>query len=187
MAGPIVFDLTRLLSGAAAERRAVFKTVDLPRRTWGALAVGAVLGIGVYGFAAGIFSLIGFSRTYAVIPFAAMVAATVALFRGRSSSGLRLLYWQMIRDRMRNRSRTGRFFLRGQEVDPMEGRWVLARRRYLMDGHVEPERHAALPRPVAEPDDWIDTSDDTPWLAADTQSGWALATVNDPKPGVTLQ
>ena len=66
MAGPIVFDLTRLLSGAAAERRAVFKTVDLPRRTWGALAVGAVLGIGVYGFAAGIFSLIGVSRTYAV-------------------------------------------------------------------------------------------------------------------------
>lgn len=116
-----VFELTPLTRGAASERRVVVKTVEMNRQTFFTLLAGiapAVVITSLFWPFLGIPSL---------AVFALVEAAAVWLVRGRSSKGLRLNRMVAMRDVAK--SKTGKFYVRGEEFDPLASTWVDVIRR----------------------------------------------------------
>lgn len=118
--GPIVYDLTPLLRGAAAERRTVIKTVDLPRKTLLVIVLSFPVGLVLLVLLRGLMRIarLGDYTLYAVMIVPVTVLTAVILFRHRSSTGLRQTHWRTIRDRRRAKPRIGQVFVRGVNVDP---------------------------------------------------------------------
>ena len=124
MAGPVIYDLTPLLRGAAAERRITVNTLDLNRRT--VLVTLAALPVAVAAYyvvrltvtaLAALFGSRYSGGMYLLLVVPVVEAIAIALFRGRSRRGLRLTYWSTWTDRRKSKGRLGQVYVRGIPVD----------------------------------------------------------------------
>ena len=116
-----VFELTPLTRGAAAERRVVIKTVEMNRQTFFTLLLASPFAISVSTLAWPFFG------TLSLLALALVEAAAVWLVRGRSTRGLRLNRMVTLRDA--SKSKTGKFYVRNEEFDPLASTWVEVIRR----------------------------------------------------------
>lgn len=106
-----VFDLTPLIRGAASERRAVIKGFEV---RWQTLVVGMSASIPALLVTLILWRPFG---NLAVFAMPAVIGAALWLFIGRSNKGMNLKNWQSLRHRVA--SDTGKFYVSGQQYDPL--------------------------------------------------------------------
>lgn len=106
-----VFDLTPLTRGAASERRAVIKGFEVK---WQTLMVAAAAMLPALIVTMMLWRLLD---TAAIFAIPAVVGAALWLFNGRTNKGMNLKNWQSLRHRIA--SDTGKFYVSGQQYDPL--------------------------------------------------------------------
>lgn len=107
---PIVFDLTPLTRGAAAQRRIVIKTFEMRSQVF-------VILVGTFALSLPVALILWpLVHSYGLIAFPTFAVAGLWLFDWRSSKGMRQSNWSRLK--LRSLSQSGSFYVAGRRIDP---------------------------------------------------------------------
>lgn len=147
----MVFDLTPLTRGAAAERRAVIQGFEIRWQTLVVAALSAIPGLLLTVI------LWPWLDSMAILVIPATVGAALWLINGRASRGMQLRNWQSLSNKARSDS--GRFFVSGASYDPLATTRGVIQMASVPVGVATKQ---ALPEPATHPpaepesfDDWM--------------------------------